>query len=223
MKHGSATVLLAAALLAGGAAPARADVQLTIQNGRVSLTATGATVREILAEWARVGQTRIINGEKVPGGPISLQLTNEPEDSALDTILRSASGYMAAPRASFSSNASKYDRIVVMPTSSAPRNVAPPPPTYQPPQPTFNPQFPQPVDDDQDGPAPGPAGVMPNPRGPIFNTFPQPGGPGGQQPPTPQPAPSFGSPTPGGAPVGVAVPGMVVQPPPPQPGQAPPP
>ena len=40
---------------------ARADVQLTMQNGRVSLVAKDATVRQILTEWARVGQTQIVN------------------------------------------------------------------------------------------------------------------------------------------------------------------
>ncbi len=61
---------LAAAVLSW-AAPARAEVQLRIENGLVSLKATNATVREILAEWARVGQTRIVNGERMPGGPIT--------------------------------------------------------------------------------------------------------------------------------------------------------
>jgi len=32
-------------------------LQLTIQDGRVSLIAKDATVRQILAEWARIGQT----------------------------------------------------------------------------------------------------------------------------------------------------------------------
>ena len=40
---------------------ASADVQLTIQNGRVSLVAKDATVRQILTEWARVGDTKIVN------------------------------------------------------------------------------------------------------------------------------------------------------------------
>ncbi|PYQ78964.1 MAG: hypothetical protein DMG03_26995 [Acidobacteria bacterium] len=32
-----------------------AEVQLTLQNGRVSIVAKDATVRQILTEWARVG------------------------------------------------------------------------------------------------------------------------------------------------------------------------
>ena len=43
-------------------------------NGRVTLVAKDVTVREILAEWARVGQTRIVNAEKLTGGPVTLEL-----------------------------------------------------------------------------------------------------------------------------------------------------
>ena len=81
-------------------AAATADpVQLTIQNGRVTLVAVNATVKQILAEWARIGRTRIVNGERVPGGLVTLQLTNVPEKEALDLLLRTAAGYIAAPRA----------------------------------------------------------------------------------------------------------------------------
>ena len=45
-----------------------ADVQLIIRNGQVSLVAKDATVRQILTEWARVGQTKIVNVERIPGG-----------------------------------------------------------------------------------------------------------------------------------------------------------
>jgi hypothetical protein len=225
----------AAVLLA--AATASADVRVTIQDGLVTVVATDATARQILAEWARVGQATVINGDRVPGGPISLELTNVPEAQVLDTLLRSAAGYLAAPRAEIRSDLSRFDRIVVMPTSSAPRTaVTSTPPAFQ------QPQFAQPalVDDDPEDERPAtPNGAQPtpNPRGPVFNAFPPPqvvnpqsgapatampqGGqmplvqPAGQQQAAPQPSPyptnPFG---------GVAVPGMVV-PAPQQPGQQP--
>ena len=56
-------------------------------------------MRQILTEWARVGQTRIVNVERIPGGPVTLQLTDVPESEALDLLLRSVTGYMAAQRA----------------------------------------------------------------------------------------------------------------------------
>jgi hypothetical protein len=55
-------ILTAVTLALLGSAPqVGAEVQLSIQDGRVKLVARDATVREILAEWARVGQTKIIN------------------------------------------------------------------------------------------------------------------------------------------------------------------
>jgi hypothetical protein len=230
-------VLIGAAisLLAGSAA--FADVQLTIQNGRVSLVARDATVRQILTEWARIGQTKIVNVERIPGGPVTLELTNVSESEALDVLLRSVSGYMAAPRETAVASLSQFDRIVVMPTSAAPRQATPAPP----PTPVFQQtQLPQPpVDDDADDDRPATNVVVPGQnRGPVFNTFPQPQivnpqtapvmpipgvapnyyPPAGPAVPGTQPAPPSTSPTsPFG---GVAVPGMVV-PTPQQPVQQP--
>src|SRR5438034_8239465 len=95
---------------------ASADVQLTIQNGRVSLTAKDATLRQILAEWAKVGQTKIVNGERVPGPPLTIQFNNVPEPQALDTLLRGLSGYVAQTRDMLVPNLSRFDSILVMPT-----------------------------------------------------------------------------------------------------------
>ena len=126
-----------------------------MQNGRVTLVAKDATVRQILTEWARVGQTKIVNVERVPGGPITLELTNVPEAQALDVLLRSLSGYIAAPRAGRGRRTSRsFDRIIVMPTLAPARPAiqSPPPPVFQhgaavPP--------PQPADDaDDERPAP---------------------------------------------------------------------
>jgi len=203
------------------ASAAFADVQLQLQNGRVSIVAKDATVRQILTEWARVGQTKVVNVERIPGGPLTLELSNIPEAQALDVLLRSVSGYMAAPRATAVANLSVFDRIIVMPTVAAPRAGAAPAPaaaTFQ--QPQFAPAAPPPDDDADDPPA---ANVqMPSPpRGPVFNAFPPPqqvgGAPGvGSVPvqgaPAAQPAPTFGG-TPSAAPgSGVSVPGMMTQP-----------
>src|SRR3954470_18076824 len=105
-------VILGAVAWLFAVSTASADVHLTMQNGRVTLVAKDATVRQILTEWARVGQTRIVNGERVMGGPVSLELTDVPEKQALDIVLRSISGYMAAPRPEPIANASRFDRIL---------------------------------------------------------------------------------------------------------------
>jgi hypothetical protein len=103
------------------ALPAEAQVKLNISNGRVNLEATNVPARQILAEWARIGGTRIVGGEKVTGAPVTLKLVDMPERQALEIILRNVAGFMAAPRlASATPGASTYDRILIMATSSAP-------------------------------------------------------------------------------------------------------
>lgn len=209
--------------------PASADVKLSLQDGRVSIVAHDATVRQILAEWARVGQIKVVNLERIPGGPQTIELTNVPEAEALELLLRSLSGFIAAPRTTpAGATASQFDRIVVMPTVAAPRPAAATAAGPVFPQPV---QPPQPADDDDEPrvPVTMPPGA---PRGPIFNQFPQPqvarpGEAGNQpsaqpfnpaQPPVAQPMPQQPSTVPTAPFGGVAVPGMVA-PAPQQPGQ----
>jgi hypothetical protein len=64
----------------------------------VTLHAQNVPVRTILAEWARVGGARIVNGERVAGAPVTLDLEGIPERQALDIILRGVSGYVVAAR-----------------------------------------------------------------------------------------------------------------------------
>ena len=118
----NARILAAAALgaLVAGATPAlAADVSFTVADGRVTIVAHDATPRQILEAWARQGHTRIVNAERVSGGPTTLIITNEPEAKALAIVLRSVAGYIAAPRQVAVANSSQYDRILIMPTSYA--------------------------------------------------------------------------------------------------------
>ena len=117
--------------VAAGARPAAAEVHVTMNAGRVTVSAKNATVGQILAEWAKVGQTRIVNAERVGGGLVTLELTNVPEVEAIGILLRSAGGYVLAPRRADTPNASRYDRILILPQSapatSAPRVATAPP------------------------------------------------------------------------------------------------
>ena len=83
-------LLMATAVVAGTAEAG--DLNLTIANGRVTLIAHDVTVRQILDEWARVGQTKIVNGDKLLGAPLTIELRDVPEATALETVLRSAAG-----------------------------------------------------------------------------------------------------------------------------------
>ena len=99
------------------------QIDLRIGNGRVTLDAENVTVRLILSEWARVGGARVVNGELVGGGLVTLQLEDVPEAEALDIVLRGASGYIIAMRPAGAAGASVFDRIMVLASSDAPRAV----------------------------------------------------------------------------------------------------
>jgi hypothetical protein len=109
------------------AAPAHAQaVKLRFHDGLVTLNTQNAPLRAILSEWARQGGTTIVNGDRVAGPPLSLELNAVPERQALDVLLRSVSGYMLAPRPAGTAGVSVFDRIMILPTSTPPAN---PPPT----------------------------------------------------------------------------------------------
>jgi hypothetical protein len=157
-------------LLSGTASPAAAqNLTLEFQDGMVRLNAQGVPINQILAEWARRGRTTIVNGERVSGPPVTLELQDVTEREALDVVLRSVSGYLATARESALAGASTYDRIYILATSSRPNNAAAAPPQ---PQQAFQVQ----EDDlDEDAPPPGPRGVNPQPGARLPRNIAQPG------------------------------------------------
>jgi hypothetical protein len=231
-------LLLAAALVVAPAAPAPAqDLQLSMRDGRVTLIANNVPVSRILAEWARVGQATVLNGEKLTGPPLTLHFENQPERDVLEVLLRSAAGYIVAPRQVSMADAAVFDRILIMPTSRAPAVSAAPPPQFRPP-PTQPVQIQPAVDDEPPNDPVMPPGAMPSGMQPNMPGM-QPNMPGMQpnvpnpnvpmtQPvpgmppaPTTQPRPGMPVPTPGG-PGGVQPNPYVPQPPPLPPGVRPP-
>jgi hypothetical protein len=198
MKNSLLRCAFVAALACGLSVPASAgELKLTMQDGRVTIIADNVPLRQILQEWARIGQAKIVNADKMNGPAISLQLINAPERDALDILLRSASGYIAAPRPVPVANAAFYDRVTIMATSRPPAatagNMAPP--TFQRP--------PQPIDDTDE-----PINVaMPPPQmaNPVTGQFPGMPPQPGMMPPQMQP----GAPT---APLTSPRPGAVQQP-----------
>jgi hypothetical protein len=124
-----AAAVLAAALLVGGAVPVAAQsVKVAFHDGRVDLSADNASIRTILNEWARQGGTRLVNADRINGGPVTLEFKNAYEYQVLETLLRGVSGYLVGPRiAETAAGASGFDRIVILATSTAPRqtNVTP--------------------------------------------------------------------------------------------------
>jgi hypothetical protein len=201
--------LLFAVLAAGVASAAEArELTLKMADGRVTLIAKDVPVRQILAEWARVGNTRMVNAEKVPGGPVTLQLVDVPEKEALDVLLRAAAGYVTASRETPLAGASQYDRVIILATSRPPAAVAAAPTPFARPVPQAIPPPQPPPDVDDEGeptdqgaeapaemtnpgmPFPGPNPAMPNPNGTPAQpaapmTAPRPG-----MLPQPQPTPA---------------------------------
>lgn len=172
-------VVLAGLVAAWPSAAGAGDLKLTLANGRATIVANDVPLRQILSEWARVGQTTIVNADKLVGPSVTLQLVDVPEAQALETLLRSASGYIVAPRASYVAGASVFDRILIMPASVAPAVSASAPPQR------FNQParvLPQPMTDEDeplDAPIVMPPGMNPPQQPPQMYV---PGTPGNQQP-----------------------------------------
>ena len=113
-------ILALAGLLGCPVVSAAGPLVLTIGNGRVTLSAQDVPLRQILAEWERIGGLRVVNRERVPGTLITIDLTNVSEEKAMETLLRPIAGFMAVERTSPTGGASVYSRIIIMPGSAAP-------------------------------------------------------------------------------------------------------
>ena len=122
------------------------EISMRIDGGRVTLSATDARLADVLAAWSRVGDTRFVGAQAIGGELITLHLVDAGEAEAIHLLLRSAAGYVAAPRRAGAAGASRYDRVTIMATrglSSVPTRpgrgaavTAPPPATYDPGQPS---------------------------------------------------------------------------------------
>jgi len=171
---------LAFLIAAAGSAAAQAPLSLQIRDGQVTLKAQNVPLRTILSEWARIGGTNVVGADRVGGAPVTLELTGVPERQALEVLLRNVSGYMLAMRPADVPGVSAYNRILIMPPSTAPRALPQQPVGIAPRQPQANVAG---ADDDQqaDGVPDVPA-IRPGPpvRMPIVT---------GQNVPTPAPLP----------------------------------
>jgi hypothetical protein len=106
---------LAVALQPGLAAAQASHVSLTIDEHGVTLDARDATLRAILAEWARVGGIKVMTPDTLDDSPVTLQLAHVPEREALEILLRGAGGYVLGPRAAGEAGASKFGMLVLVP------------------------------------------------------------------------------------------------------------
>jgi hypothetical protein len=155
------TATLAVALLLCCSGPIAAQsVKVEFRDGKVDIHAQNATVRAILQEWGKQGGTRIINGERIPGAPVTLELVGAYENQALEILLRGVSGYVVGPRQAGTSGASGFDRILILPTSNAPRGPSPTGQAFS--SPAVPQPFRTPIGDDPDDDVPGVISTQPN-------------------------------------------------------------
>ena len=207
------------AMVAGWASLVTAgDLTLTLANGRATLIAQDVPLRQILDEWARVGNTTIVNADKLMGPAMTLQLVDRPEREVLDLLLRSASGYIAAPRGANLAGASQFARVMILPVSRGPVGMATTaPPTQFGRPPATTQQMPVPIADDDD-PVEQPQVVVPPGMGPQNQPTASPfqAQPGQQQAPMTAPRPGIlpapppGQPNPYGPPGAPSAPGSPV-------------
>jgi hypothetical protein len=144
-----------AAIFAVPSPAAAGELRVSIANGRVTIVAQDVTIKQILDEWSRVGQTKIVGAERLAMTLVTLELRDVAEGRALESLLRSASGYIAKPRALGPgvTAASTIDCVLIMPASRAPAaTTAAPNFNSRPMQPTM--VTPNIVDDDVDTPSP---------------------------------------------------------------------
>jgi hypothetical protein len=100
------------------------NVQVTMRDGRVTVIARDASIADVMREWSRVGETKIVNADKMTAQRVTLEIVNSGERDALDILLRAAAGYIAAPRPSDHPGPSAYDRITILVSSRAPAATA---------------------------------------------------------------------------------------------------
>ena len=123
MSRTALCLVFLAAMFAGPASAA--ELRLEIADGYVTLIATDTPLRQILAEWAKVGGTRFVNAERVAGPAVTIQLQQVPEQEALAVLLRSVAGYLAAPRRAGARGASVYESVMILATSTPPATQPP--------------------------------------------------------------------------------------------------
>jgi hypothetical protein len=99
-------------------APMSRRVELTFNNGKVTLIAQGVTVREIMAEWARQCGCLVQGTDRLTGGStLPMRFEDQPEAAVLESLLRSAGGYLLGPKSPSSRGASIYGSVSVFPVT----------------------------------------------------------------------------------------------------------
>lgn len=153
------------------AAAQASHVSLVIDGRGVTLDARDAPLRDILAEWSRVGGTKVMNAETLDPRPVTISLSGVGERQALDILLRDIGGYILSARKPDEHTVSQFAGLVVVPAragaavapAAAPRAVTMPVFTLTQPDPDPSDDTPQ---VDARPPVPGQPGAARTPFSP---------------------------------------------------------
>jgi hypothetical protein len=87
---------------------------LAFDRGRVTVNAAAVAPSALLAEWARVGQTEVVNLERVAGPAVTITAAGLPEAKLLELILGGANYVVVARGEPWPSpNVSSFKRILI--------------------------------------------------------------------------------------------------------------
>ena len=111
-------VLVSAAVLTA-ALPMRAQgarkLEVSFNEGKVSVVADNVTLAEVLAEWSRKGGSTFVNAERLPATRIQwTEFKDQPEAVVLASLLREAPGYGAAMRPLGTGGASTVQTVFIL-------------------------------------------------------------------------------------------------------------
>ena len=119
--------LLTVALSVFGGACLRAAVKLAFTTAGSASMPPRCRCGRFSTSGPKIGGTKIVGAERITGAPLTLKLVDVPEAQALEIILRSVAGYMAAPRGA---DARRVDRTIASSSwRRAPVPAPAPPPT----------------------------------------------------------------------------------------------
>jgi hypothetical protein len=94
------------------------DLRLNIIDGLVTLHARNVPLTDVLRRWAEVGGVSMLEQDPPVKIDITLDLVGVPERTAIDILLREASGYILVARSSRSAGLSSFQRLLVLGSSS---------------------------------------------------------------------------------------------------------
>lgn len=90
------------------------NVNLSFNDGRVTVVASEVPILTILETWARLGNTRFVNVETLVNESVSISMVDVPEQTALRVLLRAAAGYVVAPKTTDLTGLSSFDKVLIM-------------------------------------------------------------------------------------------------------------